>query len=371
MRRQLKESAQASGDKLPVTAFHDYADALGRYMRYTGLFSIDGNRIIVTKGREQEVEELLKLKLDLHPFIERDTFYLYYGNSDIPTLTTDVDPTILQDQIKAISSDITTLYIDLGVLKHGIPLENPILLPQPLPNDIEELRSLLDRLRDEKKKLELEVIAIRGRGPERLEEALNFYDRIISRQTFDDATYLEWNTWRVFVALDQATKVKPNLILDENLQPINTAAGGGPDIEVSYSDFHVVPEVTMRGGTNQAYYETYPVIRHVEDFMRKVNNEETYGLFIAPRCHADTIYQFFVAWKHGLRSGGITKIVPLTISQFRDVIQCYAAKRDFQPLELRQFFQKIGDAVIEAQNSEEWYDKFPTIIEEWKQKNAK
>ena len=111
--------------------------------------------------------------------------------------------------------------------------------------------------------------------------------------------------------------------------------------------------------------ETYPVIRHVEDFRQKVNDEETYGLFIAPRCHDDTIHQFFVSWKHGVRSGKITKIVPLTISQFRDVLRPYVAKREFQPIELCLLFEKFGETLLNSQNSMEWHGKFPAIIEEW------
>src|SRR5262249_51422559 len=159
-------------------------------------------------------------------------------------------------------------------------------LPQPLPTDIENLRLLLDTIRDEKKKAELEVISIRGRGPQKLSEALAYYDDILNHQTFDAPTYLEWNTWRVFIALDGAKRIKPNLVMDENLQPINTAAGGGPDIEVSFDDFHIVPEVTMRRSTDQSFYETNPVVRHVQEFQERVGQQETYGLFIAPKCHA-------------------------------------------------------------------------------------
>jgi AlwI restriction endonuclease len=366
-RKAFKEQAREQGFKLPTDSFRDYADALGRYMRYTGLFSINGNHIIVAKGREKEVEDILKLKLELHSYKDRANFYDYYGNPDLPILTTDVDPTILNLQIESLASDLITLYTELGVLKYGAVLESPLSLPQTLPNDMEELRTLLDNLRDEKKKVEFQIIDIRGRGPEKLAEALEFYDNIINHQTFDDATYLEWNTWRVFVALDRAKKVKPNLVMDENLQPVNPALGGGPDIEVSFDTFHIVPEVTMRRGTDQAYYETYPVIRHIEDFMQKVDNQETYGLFIAPRCHRDTIHQFYNSWKFGGYSGKIVKIVPITINQFKDIAQRYVAKQEFQPIELRFLFEQIGEALHSSQSSQEWNDRLPIVIEQWKQ----
>jgi hypothetical protein len=366
-RKAFKEQAREQGFKLPTDSFRDYADAPGRYMRYTGLFSISGSRIIVAKGREKEVEDFLKLKLELHSYKDRANFYDYYGDPGLPILTTDFDPTILKLQIGNLASDLTTLYTELGVLKYGAALESPISLTQTLPNDMEELRTLLDNLRDEKKNVEFQIIDIRGRGPEKLAEALEFYDNIINHQTFDDATYLEWNTWRVFVALDRAKKVKPNLIMDENLQPVNPALGGGPDIEVSFDTFHIVSEVTLRRGTDQAYYETYPVIRHIEDFMQKVNNQETYGLFIAPRCHQDTIHQFYNSWKFGGYSGKIVKIVPVTINQFKDIAYWYVSKQDFQPNELRLLFKQVGEALQSSQSSQEWNNRLPSVIEQWKQ----
>jgi hypothetical protein len=336
-------------------------------MRFTGLFSISGNRITLTKGREAEVEEILKLKLELYPYKDRDEFYRYYGNPDVPILSTDHNPTILQKQIQVFTAELSTLYAELGMLQQGMPLESPVSLPQPLPIDIEELRTLRDGLREQKKQVELGIMDIRGRGPEKLLEALNFYDDILNHQTFDAPTFLEWNTWRVFVALDRAKKIKPNLAMDENLEPEGPAGGNGPDMEVSFPDFHVVPEVTMRTGADQERYESMPVIRHVEDFIRKVAYEETYGLFIAPRIHRDTIVKFFMAWKQGGFYGESVKIVPLTVAQFREAARSYSTRRDFQPAELLRLFEQIGEALQGARSPQQWQDEIPIAIEKWKQ----
>ena len=96
----------------------------------------------------------------------------------------------MQKQIQEISAELPTLYAELGVLQQGLPLESPLSLLQPLPIDIEELRTLLDALR-EKEEVELEIMDIRGRGPEKLTEALNFYDDILlTTQTFDAPSIL-------------------------------------------------------------------------------------------------------------------------------------------------------------------------------------
>src|SRR5438046_5724611 len=163
MCHSLKQQFQYQGISVPVTSFHVYADALARYMRFTGLFSISGSRIILTKGREGEIEEILTLKRELYPYKDRDEFYRYFGNPDVPVLSTDHNPNILQQQIQELTAELTTLYAELGVLQQGMPLESSVSLPQPLPIDIKELRTLLDDLRDKKKQVELGIMDIRGR----------------------------------------------------------------------------------------------------------------------------------------------------------------------------------------------------------------
>jgi hypothetical protein len=232
---------------------------------------------------------------------------------------------------------------------------------------LKKLRTLLDDLREKKKQVELGIMDIRGRGPEKLHEALNFYDDILNHQTFDAPTFLEWNTWRVFVALDRARKIKPNLVMNENLEPVGTAGGNGPDMEVSFPDFQIVPEVTMRTGADQERYESTPVIRHIEDFVRKGAREETYGLFIAPRIHRDTIVKFFMAWKQGGFYGESVKIVPLTVAQFREVARSYSTRPDFQPSELLRLFEQIGEALQGVRSAQQWQDEIPIAIEKWKQ----
>ena len=138
-RRSLKQQSQERGDNLPIDAFTDYADALGRYMRYTGLFSIDSNRIVLTKGRREEIEDVLKIELDLRPYDNSITFYNYYGNPDLPVLPSDVNPIILQNQIKDLIIDYQGLYDRFCVLKYGDQRDYPINVPQTLPIDIEEL----------------------------------------------------------------------------------------------------------------------------------------------------------------------------------------------------------------------------------------
>jgi hypothetical protein len=101
--------------------------------------------------------------------------------------------------------------------------------------------------------------------------------------------------------------------------------------------------------------------------MRKVSYEETYGLFIAPRIHRDTIVKFFMAWKQGGFYGESVKIVPLTVDQFREVARSYSTKPDFQPSELLLLFEQIGEGLQGVRSAQQWQEEIPIVIEKWKQ----
>ena len=116
----------------------------------------------------------------------------------------------------------------------------------------------MDRLRAERLRLERAIFALEARTPKRLREALDFYATILAREVIDPPTFLEWNTWRAFLALGEAREVIANLTVDDDLQPLNAAQGNQPDMEIDYGTFHVVSEVTLRAGADQRQAEARP-----------------------------------------------------------------------------------------------------------------
>jgi len=50
---------EAEGRRVVLASTDDYADALIRAFRYTGLFSVRGARVVVASGREAELDELI------------------------------------------------------------------------------------------------------------------------------------------------------------------------------------------------------------------------------------------------------------------------------------------------------------------------
>src|SRR5262249_49362563 len=156
------------------------------------------------------------------------------------------------------------------------------------------------------------------------------YRPILSRRVIDPPTYLEWNTWRVFLALGGAREGVPHLTLDDDLQPLNTAPGNQPDLEVDYERFRLVVEVTLRTGADQRQAEARPVTRHILEAQRRpapvgppghgssgtgpaaAGATPVYGLFVAPRLHPDTVTDFFVALRYRVIERQQINAIPLT-----------------------------------------------------------
>src|SRR4029453_8191418 len=113
------------------------------------------------------------------------------------------------------------------------------------------------------------IDAAEAATPRRLAEALAFYRAVLGREVIDPPTFLEWNTWRVFLALGGAREVVPHLALDDDLQPLNTAPGNHPDLEGDYGSFRLVVEVTLRTGADQRQAEGRPVTRHLLEAQRR------------------------------------------------------------------------------------------------------
>lgn len=80
--------------------------------------------------------------------------------------------------------------------------------------------------------------------------------------------------------------IKPNFLSDDEGLPTSFASGGNPDIECYENNDTALVEVTLLTGTQQHIRESYSVHRHLEEF--KTKNENSYTIFISPKCFIDT-----------------------------------------------------------------------------------
>jgi hypothetical protein len=375
---------------------NDYADALVRYFRFTGLFSVRGARLVVAAGREAEVGELvytsaapppspspsLQLALGEAPplrlseprplfsdYQDHAAFHSYYGDAGQPKFPWE-DPHRFAALARALDAQVASLRTREAHLRSGrTVLSGPTLAPDLNQAEM-ELR--VEALRAERQRLERSIFSFETHSPARLREALDFYGPIVRKEVIDPPTYLEWNTWRVFLALDAAREVVPNLQLDDDLQPLNPAQGNQPDLTVDYGDFLLVVEATLRGGADQRQAEARPVTRHVLEAQRRYQDplgggvsRPVYGLFLAPRIHPDTANDFFVALKYRVIERQQIVAIPLTLRQFAAAVRPFSGHIEFAPGHLRRLLSACVDAGLSAETGDEWIDGIAAALRLW------
>ncbi|MBI3973755.1 MAG: AlwI family type II restriction endonuclease [Chloroflexi bacterium] len=451
---------EAEGRRVVLGSTDDYADALIRYFRYTGLFSVRGARIVVAGGREDELEELIytssvrphpptaapapvapphppapsptpgrrgvsrppttvpplplwerglggegdagsshaaiirpiQLALGEAPpvrlaapqplfpaYEDAIAFYRYYGDADEPCLPWQ-EPARLAAIARALDEQLADVRSRELQLRTGRTALGGPQLGAALPDDVDALLELVDGLRRKKRELETAIYAAESRTPQRLKEALDFFAAIVAREVIDPPTFLEWNVWRVFLALDQAREIVPHLALDDDLQPLNPAQGNQPDLEIDYGDFVVVAEATLRTGADQRQAEARPVTRHILDAQRRYGGyggrqgsteRPVYGLFLAPRIHPDTATDFFVALKYQVIERRTIVAIPLSLRQLIAALRPFTgtpaapAARVFTPARLRELLDAWVEAAHAAHTGDEWLAGIDAALRRW------
>ncbi len=332
----------------------DVADAVIRYFRATGLFTLsaDFHGLKLSNIHETEINMILdQMSFQTVAFYNQvDRFYEHMGNSDYPTLPWHSMSTILQ---KAVSLGATRTELRNRSSREILDII-----------EAKEREAIATRLRAYEKSLQEEDIT---------EDILLTFRRILKKDVVDPPLFFEWNTWRALVSIDDYREARPNFVLDDDLLPYSTAPGNKPDLEIEYNDsFITLVEVTLSGGTRQYDSEGEPVTRHIGriQYQEKQQNKPrtVYGLFIAPSINPETRHYFYVHLKHlpNPQFGGYLKIIPLTLDQFIDIFRFCRKIPGFN----RHIIKDLYDRIVELKNStndaDEWGNQICTEIEDWK-----
>ena len=281
----------------------DYADALMRYLRSTELVTYDKNfNLIIAESKRKEVDFLLnetninREALQFEGKQGMSNFKKYIFNPQLPLLLTD-DKDYLEQMFAERNFDFDrNLHVDV-------------------------LKARLDQLEEVQLLTVISTVKESLREYREYEEIVNTFNMIIKKTMPDPALYLEWNVWRSFIMLNYAVSTVGNFRLDMIGQPLSTAGGRMPDIEVEYSDFKLIVEVTTSSGLKQYEMEGEPVARHYGR-AREGSNKPVYCLFLAPKVGNATLAHFYTLnLKAAAYYGGQTNIVPMNISHFLKLIE--------------------------------------------------
>ncbi|MBU3760014.1 MAG: AlwI family type II restriction endonuclease [Candidatus Omnitrophica bacterium] len=150
--------------------------------------------------------------------------------------------------------------------------------------------------------------------------------------------------------------------MDQDFLPVGTAPGNGPDLIFEFEDFIVIGEVTLTDNSRQVAAEGESVRRHVAEKDSQYSAEQkrkVYGLFIANKIDDNTVEEFRVgSWYH-LSKRMRLSIVPVTLTQFKNIFESLFRSGNVRVSSIRDFFEECNksrdasDALVWKKNIEE------------------
>ncbi|MBE5024201.1 AlwI family type II restriction endonuclease [Olsenella sp. DSM 107455] len=342
--REAREKTLAKFVKTKTSTLRDYADACFRYLRATEVVSISqrGHSLSIAPDRVRDVDYLLDTMPREPRFIDREELYKdYLFDAETPKLLTD-DPVKLTAKIHAINP---TVEIDgLSVI---------------------ELKSIEHGLRQKAKEAVLNETIAEIKDCKQYDDIQATFDGIVSSKYYDNPLVFEWNAWRAMTMIDGGNII-PNFNLDDNGEPISTAAGNTPDILCDYGDFSVLVEVTLQSGQKQYDNEGEPVARHLGK-VKQDSGREAFCLFVAPKISKASVSFFYSLHHINIEHyGGKAVIVPMELAVYRKMLED-SYKVDYVPNanHIRAIFEKSKEVAAHAENENVWYEQIRDYALNW------
>ena len=349
---------------LKISTLKDYADLTARYLRKSGLFSISRDKLVIVSEKEDLIKSLLFQKWQLTD----DKNYLEY-------LWNDTRPVLPSDKEDYLKKHLVTLSRKEKVLFEKVGTREALgLVSEKLPTG----RNILE-LKQQTKAVETNLLRLKEiefyysqSKEDQINDILGFYNLIRDKEILGGEAYypayLEWNTWRVFLAIDTLAN-KPyearGFRLDEELQPIHNAPGNRADMVFEYEDYVIVTEVTLSTRANQWSSEAEPVPRHVAKVQVANKNKEVFGIFVAPEIDPNTVLSFFNSRKYSIENSIIElTIIPLTIEQIKLILSIFRDKR-FTVKDMNRLLKTMQGEMTTTSDAIQWHKKLPALINDW------
>ncbi len=360
----VKDFLKTNDDKLikrTLDNLNEYTDNIIRYFRLTKYIRIRGNGYFVDieSRRILEIESLLKEdsgKPDL--LTNRKEYIEYLSDIDLPKLHWENI-----ESLRAIAEKIDVEILDL---------ENQVGLKLIKKKDFRklnlvELKKYIEELREYRRRLQEEIEHQKSQDT----SAIEHYIAVLTKELFKMEArplVLEKYISLSLNALNDAIRIKPNYPVGDDNEPTNTAPAGTPDIECFYENHNAIYEVTLLKDKTQWFNEGQPVMRHLRDFEEKNSKKENFCVFIAPNLHIDTVETFWMSVDYGYK-GKKQKIIPLTLKQFVELLETLLilkkSRKKFTKENLIDLYKKLL-TLDKIKNSEEWIEKIPIKIGEWR-----
>lgn len=341
-----RQSSEFSLDKFIKTkrSNHlDYADAAIRYLRATGLFTLEPRsfKIITITEKMSDVEYVLNHTLrDIFLYKNEDEYKEYLFKAETPSLLTD-DIELLVQKIRTKSKDFDTTVLKKKTIEElkdcyfGLVAEN--------------LYTIVD---NEKKQL---------RTYGEYDSIIETFSEIEKKDIADPSLFLEWNIWRAFTMLNDG-EIIGNFRIDDDGVPLYTALGNMSDIVCKYKNFEAIVEVTLSSGSKQFEMEGESVARHFGNY-KKSTSKDVYGLFIVPKINPSVIAYFYSLYRMNIDFyGGQAKIIPICLDDFKVLLKnAYEAEVKPTSEAIQKLLAEFVNGALKSKNEIEWYGEIIQI----------
>jgi hypothetical protein len=332
--------------KTKYQTLRDYADSTIRYLRATGLFTVNphGQRLTLLNASIEDAKFLLenygigisdKSHLEYDDYIEQ-----YLGNPSIPEIRKD-DPVRQAEDISRMLEKLSAYDSkNADELSRNYKRASSKLEKLQAVGQMEQQLGLF-QVKNEAKTIRQDFSAS-------LANIKATYQEIAARQSeiLDKPLMYEWNTWRAMILINDAVNVQGNFVTDPDGNPVTTAGGGKPDIMVEYASFWLNVEVTLSSGQRQYEMEGEPISRHLGDLQKeRADNGDTrpvFGLFVAETIPETVIGHLITLARYkNQRAKGPIRIIPMRRELFELFMESALRHPTFSHQVLRNFFEGV------------------------------
>ena len=336
----------------------DYGDNARRYFRLTRFIRYRGNGRFVDMEprRAVEIESLLESDSAQPQDFQGAGYHEYLCDPDLPIL-----PWQNYAELILIYQDVIA-----GISQLDAALALKLQADCPAVADEKILSANIEVLRKQWRDLQRQAESLSWQTAEKTREVARTLAGLTKPRSCTP-TDLEYHVASALMSLDAAKEVIPNYPVGDDNLPTFTAPGGVSDIECFYEGFNLACEVTLMRDSKQWVHEGYPVLRHVYDFLQ-AHGGTTYGLFIAPALHEDTIGVFWGGTR-GVYKGENINVFPLTISKFARLLETCA---DFRAgggvvslADVAGLFNGLATATADCPDSRQWTGRLDAAVDAW------
>jgi len=360
------ESRESFDSGKPSDTLYDYGDNAFRYFSQSSFLRLrgNGNYVDLSEPSLPQIEMLINLEgCNARDFSSKREYAEYLEDLD-----SYAPPWATKDHEEELRKSLVELLNQRGIDPTSLPRATTDLSQRSVLSGSPEIGRLrmalssdaLNRLAQEA--MEPGFLAVCADDFRKM--ARSEPTSFAASMRLKPSAQLEYLAYRAFLSLDDLERIKPNYPTDDEGAPTFTAGGGVPDLEVFYTSFNAIGEVTLLRTRDQWMAESQPVQRHLHDFVVAHADKEALCIFLAPQIHRDSRNSFRSAFLAGFDSLASMKVIPLTFEMFSNFLDYVESQRLSGVKSSHAFFLKWLNSLLPtpSETTDVWWSRISSDV---------